>query len=58
MWGSREVNERGEFLLQFIINNALTIGNRGNVPTYIGPTSVNVLDVTVYTESDDCGIND
>lgn len=39
VWGSRNTNERDEFLLNFILISNITVANRGEKPTYIGPTS-------------------
>ncbi|KAH8269780.1 hypothetical protein KR018_005286, partial [Drosophila ironensis] len=50
VWGSKDVNERGESLLDFILSMGLTISNEGEEPTYVGPTSTNVLDLTLKTE--------
>ncbi|XP_036327429.1 uncharacterized protein LOC118740039 [Rhagoletis pomonella] len=49
VWGSGDTNERGESLLNFILISNLDIANRGEEPTYIGPTSKNVLDITLHT---------
>lgn len=54
IWGSKDINIRGESFLNFILSSNLSIANRGNVPTYIGPTSENVLDITLYTETETC----
>ncbi|XP_067644974.1 uncharacterized protein, partial [Eurosta solidaginis] len=44
-WGGADTNKRGESLFCYILQTNLQIANRGNVPTYIGPTSSNVLDI-------------
>ncbi|XP_054082619.1 uncharacterized protein LOC128920130 [Zeugodacus cucurbitae] len=49
IWGSRDINAKGESLLNFILMSSLVIANREEEPTYIGPTSKNVLDFTLYT---------
>ncbi|XP_054087737.1 uncharacterized protein LOC128922138 [Zeugodacus cucurbitae] len=49
IWGSPDINQRGESLFNVIIQSSLAIANRGEEPTYIGPTSKNVLDITLYT---------
>ena len=56
IWGCNDINIRGECLLQFIIEYKLTIANQGNQPTFIGSTSKNVLDLTLYTDHDNCTI--
>lgn len=45
--------QRGELLLT-IYNNLLTIDNQGNEPTFIWLTSSNVLDMTLYTNNEEC----
>ncbi|XP_054083756.1 uncharacterized protein LOC128920478 [Zeugodacus cucurbitae] len=49
IWSSTDINQRGECLLNFILQSSLVTANRGEEPTYIGPTSKNVLDITLYT---------
>ena len=51
VWGSTNTNERGESLLNYINNTKLIIGNRGCEPTFVGPNSRNVLDLTLYTDN-------
>ncbi|XP_055842459.1 uncharacterized protein LOC129909372 [Episyrphus balteatus] len=52
LWGSSEINERGESLFDYIIENNLSLCNRGTTPTFIFPSSGNyegwedVLDIT------------
>lgn len=56
IWGSREINDRGEEILDFINNNKLCICNSGDTPTFIFPSSENyngweeVLDITLISE--------
>ncbi|XP_051858095.1 uncharacterized protein LOC127565072 [Drosophila albomicans] len=50
VWGSPDINERGESDLDFILNYKLRLANRGEESTYVGPTSRNVLDFTIATE--------
>ena len=38
IWGSSEINSRGEYLFDFITNSRLVIDNVGNTPTFICPT--------------------
>ncbi|XP_054730010.1 uncharacterized protein LOC129238832, partial [Anastrepha obliqua] len=49
VWGSADINDRGESLFTYILQSSLEIANRGEEPTYVGPTSKNVLDLTLYT---------
>ncbi|XP_037943235.1 uncharacterized protein LOC119676079 [Teleopsis dalmanni] len=50
LWGSTDINDRGESLFNYIIQSRLSVANRGEEPTYVGPTSRNVLDITLFTE--------
>ncbi|KAH8394339.1 hypothetical protein KR215_002500, partial [Drosophila sulfurigaster] len=50
VWGSPEINDRGESVLDFILNYKLRLANRGEESTYVGPTFRNVLDLTIATE--------
>ena len=50
IWGSKDINLRGESLITFILQSNLYIANRGEVPTYKGPTSENVLDLTLFND--------
>ncbi|XP_054745928.1 uncharacterized protein LOC129250321 [Anastrepha obliqua] len=49
VWGSADINDRGESLFTYILQSSLEIANRGEEPTYVGPTSRNVLDLILYT---------
>lgn len=55
LWGSREINERGESLFDFILSTKLLICNKGNKPTFVFPSSdkfkgwEEVIDVTLMT---------
>lgn len=57
IWGSSEVNERGESVLDFINTNNLTICNRGTNPTFVFPSSENfvgwsdVIDLTLISDN-------
>ena len=46
-WGSSDINGRGERLLEYFLNNNLTINNIGNVPTFVTRSRQEVLDITV-----------
>ena len=50
LWSSSDCNDRGESLLYFLLTNGLYVANWGDVLTYVGPTSENVLDLTLYNE--------
>ena len=58
LWGSPKNNERGESLSNFILSTRLSIGNQGSEPTYVGPTSKNVLDITLYTDNNGICLTD
>jgi hypothetical protein len=49
LWGSTNVNERGELLLEYLIGTQLEIMNRGNMPTFINAIRQEVLDLTLVT---------
>lgn len=51
VWGSTDINPRGNLLLQFIADAELDILNRGNVPTFVTKNRKEVLDVTLASES-------
>ena len=50
LWGTSDCNDGGESLLYFLLTNGLYVANRGDVPTYVGPTSENVSDLTLYND--------
>ena len=47
--GSTDINKRDKSLLNYILLSSLSIENRGEEPTFVGPTSRNVLDLTLAT---------
>jgi len=47
VWWSSDINDRGESLLDFILSTNLYIANVGEEHTFVGPTSSNVLDITL-----------
>ena len=57
LWGNKETNDRGESLLNFINQNNLIINNKGNVPTFIFPSTVTykgwdaILDLTLSSNN-------
>jgi len=63
LWGSSELNDRGELLTDFIIKHNLVICNRGRTPTFTFPPGENsegwseVLDVTLTSNSDRLKVN-
>lgn len=56
LWGSSEVNDKGEQLFEFIINTNLELCNRGDTPTFTFPSSdrhagwEDVLDITLTND--------
>jgi len=58
IWGSSDVNQRGESLLEFILNNNLEILNVVNVPTFVTRVRSEVLDITLSSRSVASHIND
>lgn len=51
IWGSSDINERGESLFNFILSTRLLIGNRGNEPTFVIRNRQEVLDITLISDS-------
>jgi hypothetical protein len=49
MWGSSDVNERGEQLLEFIIENERHILNQGHQPTFVTAIRQERLDVSLVS---------
>jgi len=51
LWGSNDINERGESLLEFILFTRLNVCNRGSHPTFRNKNRAEVIDVTLATNS-------
>jgi len=49
-WGSSDTNQRGEFLLQYLVSKNLFICNVGDQPTFVTRNRSEVIDITVCTE--------
>lgn len=47
LWGSSDVNSRGESLAEYIASTNLEILNKGNTPTFITSNRSEVLDITL-----------
>lgn len=47
VWGSTDINDRGESLLNFLIDENVQILNRGNRPTFINAIRAEVLELTL-----------
>ncbi|KAJ8909966.1 hypothetical protein NQ315_005973 [Exocentrus adspersus] len=45
-WGSKDVNQRGQDLLEFLISSGLDILNRGTKPTFVTRNRQEVIDIT------------
>jgi hypothetical protein len=48
-WGSININNRGEYMFNYIMANGLDIMNRGNRPTFVTSKRQEVIDVTIAT---------
>ena len=46
MWGSSDTNERGEYLLEYLLKENLEVFNVGDVPTFVTRAREEVLDLT------------
>ncbi len=49
IWGSSDINPRGNALLEFIAANELVILNQGNEPTFVNSVRREVIDITLST---------
>ena len=47
IWGSTDINKRGECLFEYILSNNIDICNRGNKPTFANAIRQEVLDITI-----------
>lgn len=50
LWGSTDINPRGEVLFNFILESNLVVCNRGNDPTFVTSNRREVLDITFVSE--------
>ncbi|XP_055842792.1 uncharacterized protein LOC129909743 [Episyrphus balteatus] len=50
-WGSTDINRRGEYLLDFILEKCLDVYNVGNTPTFVTRIREEVLDITFGTSN-------
>ena len=48
-WGSSNINNSGESLLNYIMANGLDVTNRGNTPTFVTSNRQEVIDITIAT---------
>ena len=51
VWGSRDINKRGESILDFLLLYNLEIANKGNTPTFMSSRYNSVIDLTITTPS-------
>lgn len=49
VWGSSDINVRGEDLLDFVVSRNLEIHNSGNEPTFVTSVRQEVIDITLST---------
>lgn len=49
IWGSSNINVRGEELVQFLLKTDLMVQNRGNKPTFVNAIRKECLDITLAT---------
>ena len=47
VWGSSNVNRRGEALMDFVVSSSLQLINRGNKPTFVEARRAEVIDITL-----------
>ena len=47
VWGSSDINNRGEYLFDYLITNNIDFVNRGKKPTFINAIRQEVLDLTL-----------
>ncbi|KAH8286814.1 hypothetical protein KR044_003964, partial [Drosophila immigrans] len=58
IWGSKDTNERGESLLEFVMLTNLNVCNRGSHPTCRNKNRADVIDLTLATNSDSLSVED
>ncbi|XP_055850400.1 uncharacterized protein LOC129914972 [Episyrphus balteatus] len=51
VWGSTDINDRGESLFDFILSTNLIVSNTGNEPTFVTRNRQEVLDITLVSDS-------
>jgi splicing factor 45 len=49
-WGITNINNRGEYLFNYITANGLDIMNRGNRPTFVTSKRQEVIDIKIATD--------
>lgn len=58
LWGSTDINKRGESLFDYLLSTNLIISNRGETPTFYNRIREQVIDVTLVSDSDSVRIED
>jgi hypothetical protein len=48
-WGSTNINNRGEYLFNYIMASGLDIMNKGNRPTFVTSNRQEFIDITIAT---------
>ncbi|MEZ4720253.1 MAG: endonuclease/exonuclease/phosphatase family protein, partial [Flavobacteriales bacterium] len=51
VWGSTDINKRGEHLLEYLLTENLDILNAGTEPTFVNRVREEVIDITVCSSS-------
>jgi hypothetical protein len=49
LWGSTDINPRGESLMEYMVSTKLNILNKGNKPTFLNVRMRQVIDLTLGT---------
>ncbi|XP_047999786.1 uncharacterized protein LOC125236912 [Leguminivora glycinivorella] len=51
IWGSSDVNKRGEKVLEFLVSSSLQLLNKGNEPTFVNARRGEVIDITLASNN-------
>ena len=51
VWGSTDINSRGENLLEFILSSSFYVMNKGSNPTFVTRSRREVLDITLANDT-------
>jgi hypothetical protein len=49
LWGSMDINPKGESLMEYMVSTNLNILNKGNKPTFLSVRRRQVIDLTLGT---------
>lgn len=52
IWGSSDINKRGESIFEYLLSTNLVISNRGTHPTFFNKNREQVIDITLVSNSD------